>query len=924
MMIFAISLHLLILAWIGIDAFADPDGTKFVPFGYQSGLMDTVKVNYLVNDLLHPLDDDSFGGSMHYDHHRGLIYVTGGTYSRFWDGVDTSSVDIDNTHLGQSDCFLAVWKLPKDNDDDGDLKLLYSSLYGQVDADEACSSLLVHEHQSDDGNHSFNQESHQVSVMILGTTSEGGFLTSFSQHISTDHPMSGFAMKIDLEFNRELPDDSTTDIQTVHGTINSGKLMDFLKVEYPIAVVNNAMPTTAYEYIRSDDANIHNYYIVSIGSDDTTYEPGAEYSFEQGQNSLFADNYDYTTGGGMDIPKYGLNFKIVARKYTEKTQAQLDYEAQQEEFLISLFGEEEIQSVQRQSAEGVEDKMATAWTKLYGPFLPNVSSNEPNELRVADVAYLPNSIIAMNSENILRDDLLVIVGHSKGSGPAFGGELELNPPLMPNKNVTHGFVTKLNPSTGQLTKTGGIVQSNTIGGLVHETNVHGMCFQTGLEDIHYIYVVGSINGRIDFDMNPNDLSTKSNENIIARHAFITKIRMDNLEPVWSRQLGTAGGTDVAAYGCTVTNDGTTVYMAGTIFGTDQISIPDQQSQNSQFVSTVELPFAHNGSDIFVAKYNTNTNGALNWVRQIGTSEDDQLARGKGITCDTHGNAIIVGNTRGSMFRNRGYEITQDFVEVQKNDVFIMSIGREDGSTKSILDNEKHAGTTAGTPSGPTGGNSNNNENASGNTNNSSEILPDDISGMSGFLAFIITLCAITAFLLIIFVGYKVGNVVVSSSDGNKQKGVMEYLEDFEDDEVDLHVRKSATGGYHGIYDFDSAKDGDLDDNSKFPGEVTVNFDGNENGSNDEDDDLLNMNDAFNPDDDSDNTFLAHNQGNRHNMYSIEEDDHPENNQNYGNEYEKQKSPPQETFTAISNPKKMDGNTNAKENDSNDNWGMEII
>lgn len=79
-----------------------------------------------------------------------------------------------------------------------------------------------------------------------------------------------------------------------------------------------------------------------------------------------------------------------------------------------------------------------------------------------------------------------------------------------------------------------------------------------------------------------------------------------------------------------------------------------------------------GKDVFVAQYST-SDGQLQFTRQIGSAEDDWLSYGRTIVTDNQGNAILTGNTRGSLFREKLLNVS---------DLFVMSIQRETGAFES--------------------------------------------------------------------------------------------------------------------------------------------------------------------------------------------------------------------------------------------------
>ena len=69
-----------------------------------------------------------------------------------------------------------------------------------------------------------------------------------------------------------------------------------------------------------------------------------------------------------------------------------------------------------------------------------------------------------------------------------------------------------------------------------------------------------------------------------------------------------------------------------------------------------------------------TDGTVKWMRQIGSSGDDRVARGGGVIADANGNAVVFGDTNGSLFRDRDEEEYKDAF----SDVFSMVLRKEDG------------------------------------------------------------------------------------------------------------------------------------------------------------------------------------------------------------------------------------------------------
>ena len=89
---------------------------------------------------------------------------------------------------------------------------------------------------------------------------------------------------------------------------------------------------------------------------------------------------------------------------------------------------------------------------------------------------------------------------------------------------------------------------------------------------------------------------------------------------WIKQIGTSGWDE--AYSVAVDSSGNvyvTGYTAGVLAGTNA-----------------------GGRDIFLTKYDTG--GAQQWIRQIGTSADDEAS---GVAVDSSGNAYVTGQTEGT-------------------------------------------------------------------------------------------------------------------------------------------------------------------------------------------------------------------------------------------------------------------------------------
>lgn len=219
------------------------------------------------------------------------------------------------------------------------------------------------------------------------------------------------------------------------------------------------------------------------------------------------------------------------------------------------------------------------------------------------------------------------------------------------------FLSVIDSLTGETAKDIGIPS-----GLLSRDQVFGLCRHEG-NDTSDFYAVGVTNG---------DLYTLSTSRpavsprTSSSQAFLLKINQENSEISWTYQLGAlaVGGEETShihGLGCSVTPDGSRVYMAGTVKSGSAISVDGIESES-----------VLGGDDMFIAQIRSD-DGILVFARQLGTEQHDRLAAGRGIACDEQGNAILLGNTLGSFFRDK-----QVIGEGFANDVVVFSVDRETG------------------------------------------------------------------------------------------------------------------------------------------------------------------------------------------------------------------------------------------------------
>jgi len=575
-----------------------------VHYRFQSGTVPNVDNTTIEAKM----NDDSFASSLHYDSNNGLLFITGGTYSRFWDGFGSESTDGDTTQPVKSDCFLTILKVPsldvkKKNTAsvEKEMKIVYARRFGKEDAPEACSAVMYMPSIGNTGR-----------AIALGNTEEGGLLTSLRNPGSRKASMYGYMM----DFNIELKKKKGT-VVNASGKIKGGKLMYDFPVQYPIAMTSDPLAVPAkemYTLLLASPFNSEDKQKQDVHPDLTLT--------------------DDTIGNGQDL-------RVVIEMNEPISQATLDYEKE-----VGISEEEET--------------IGGGWKRSFSPNLSSVSDVMP-KLRVSDLVYVPRM-----SDDV-RDDILILTGTTNGYGPEFGG-----PETAGNSDF--GFVTKFKSTDGDIDpRKGRSVATTRVGITDAEVSIHGICFQKGIVNVDFIYVVGFTKGLLDNTYMQDYQLSRTKANTISKHAFITKLTVRTLEQVWSRQIGSQDGEHITGHGCDVSLDGNTVYLAGTIKDGGSIRYINDVDGDSK---------SSGGDDLFVASYSSS--GEENFIKQFGTAEDDTFARGKGIVCDEDGNAIVLGNTRGSMMRLREDDEGKAS-DANPSDIFVMSIGKEKGKIPSIAE-----------------------------------------------------------------------------------------------------------------------------------------------------------------------------------------------------------------------------------------------
>ena len=291
-------------------------------------------------------------------------------------------------------------------------------------------------------------------------------------------------------------------------------------------------------------------------------------------------------------------------------------------FAVGKYSFEEVQV----TAKTTVQKIQNDWFVQYN------STDSKAQVNVNDVVHIASGLI-------------MVVGTTNGQGSAFGSETDQGKDL-------DGFIAKISPTTGQLIIEPGFspsyrVQSNNY---KHGNDwANGICHDPA-DTLKVVYIVGTTEGKM-----PN-----SKDSVKGTSAYLMKFDARHMQPIWTKQIG--ANKAVHGMACAVTPDGTSVWIGGSVH--DGGVIPNAGVKKS-----------FGGMDIFVAKVSTETGGVV-MLKQLGSDKDDELALRGGLVTDVYGNAVLVGNTYGSLYRIRTAEETNA-------DVFVMTIGLFDGATAPL-------------------------------------------------------------------------------------------------------------------------------------------------------------------------------------------------------------------------------------------------
>jgi len=611
----------------------------------------------------------------------------------------------------------------------------------------------------------------------------------------------------------------------------------------------------------ADPTSKKHYYVVLLASADDQFNPAGYNDYMTNNMYLHRDptigegasqrswtDYD-STGINVDLdqdnfgkkgrPNFGGDYRIIVKKMT----------------IESIADDTELSDSEKELAakshEGELIAMRHSWMQEFIP-------DSEEDVRPSGMLFAPSG------DAHGKGDVLIMVGTTGGRGSAFGTATETTTGTKQREDLD-GFVTKIRTDTGAHAgmETFDIV-TNMFGNDFtkriksnpgQDDIVSGLCAKPlrasgPQEEMDHVYVVGSTSAILPAMPSSvrsrtfvRDYPEKEGVEDDTMEAYLMKIDLSTMNTVWTVQVaaivdnGEKRKGNAFGYGCAVTRDGKDVYLTGLVKENGVVT-DFSDADYQKFQGGDQDNAAKGGTDIFVSSYKT-SNGSLNFIKQVGSTKDDFPSRGNGgITTDKLGNAIVTGNTRGSLMRERS-EGEYRYGETGKNaasDVFIMSFDRDSmdhlpmmSDAAEVESPEVPIPVSSPTPVIPRPSPPNPPSPTApkqitvDSTESQEEVLKEN-GALVGTVVGIVG--SILAFVLmaVALVVYRINNARAKENNAlmdtnnlhgqgqarniqrrrtstwgmNRRKS--NTMQDFEDLNIMVEVRNSASGGWHGVYD----------------------------------------------------------------------------------------------------------------------------
>jgi len=384
-----------------------------------------------------------------------------------------------------------------------------------------------------------------------------------------------------------------------------------------------------YPVAVDSDADSDRLFVASIKSNNGRINPSFAVMNARDNNKNI--HSDMSTAGYLP-PEFGSNFTVILKSLKRRRNNQ-----------APGFDKSNLR-----------ETLEAQWSREFG-------LDMPTSLQVSSLMYV-------------SEEILLVAGSTQVNDAA----------AMGRAGEWDGFILAIDPATGDQ------MGSQRIRSLPQgDDHVLGLCRSDGSGDDN-MYLVGITEGSID-NYGNRDLNATSSGRFEkgAYRAFILKMNARTMALQWISYVGATIDVgilrppQVHGIACAVTADGKDVYLAGTVKDGAVLQSGLQDAYNEDIIG-------HGGDDIFVAQYST-LGGKLNWAKQMGTSSDDSLGQGNSIATNANGDAIVLGNTRGSLMRKKMATTT--------NDMFVLSLARKRGRHLPFYESMMASGATV---SGHTG------------------------------------------------------------------------------------------------------------------------------------------------------------------------------------------------------------------------------
>lgn len=695
----------------------------------------------------------SYAAGMTYDAATDRIYVTGSTFGSSFFADETTTKPTITTNSGNppllSDCFVGILQLPTfASMNSMDPRWLRRRSIGLAGVSESCSAIATVRQGNDRklyiaGHALFNpslladysySNTSTNSIPINGNTTTSTTTTNTANNDktnnnNTDHVVV-YGMVLDM---------------TWYAKVNGGYLMEQTVVEYPVALVTEDGSGSGDVFVaslRSTVGSANPAYTAATSTAIATTGPTKNNPNNQQQQQQ--QQPDLTTAGGYLPPEYGQTYSLHLQRLGQRhttandllTTTTTTTVKQGDDYLSGSGGENGTgtSSATLPAAAGFVQEDATtpvdaavtsesfdAYTyieeSLVARWGREVLAATTNSVQLSSLLHLrirydditTNSTSSPNSATTLFQNVLILAGSTRGPGPTIDGGITDISTTDTTTFTRHGFVTVLDADTGLVLRTKTVVspantKTTAAATAASTVRVLGLCHeqpftvQVDSNSRQFIYIIGITDGYLD----NNGASSSPTPQVGVFQAFLQKMEASTLQAVWTTQLSAAiysSGNSTSAstammmasaagsihgMSCAVTPDGNQVYMAGTVLNGAAIVSPLGDG-------TTNATTSFGRDDMFVAQLEA-SDGSVRFIKQLGTSQDDRLATGEALVCDKYGNAILLGNTRGSFLIPEGKQgLTSDVV--------LLSVDRVTGNhvDMSTADNTKPGSTPEGQP-----------------------------------------------------------------------------------------------------------------------------------------------------------------------------------------------------------------------------------